>query len=156
MTGRIVVVLIVLVSAVAGGAMYWLQLHAFYERLDAGAADLRLTPAEGGPPRALAVSDFEGIDASSSPIRFRACFTLAEDAGEVAGWAAPYREPTPLIAPPWFGCFDAAAIGAALARGEARAFLARQEIADGVDRVVAIFPDGRAYAWHQLNAKYRD
>jgi hypothetical protein len=62
-----------------------------------------------------------------------------------------YDNPTPLNAPGWFDCFDAAAIGAALEKGEALAFLAEAEIRPGVDRVVAVFADGRAYAWHQLN-----
>ncbi|MFN3578504.1 MAG: DUF6446 family protein [Tabrizicola sp.] len=26
----------------------------------------------------------------------------------------------------------------------------------GVDRVVAVFPDGRAYAWQQTNASLKD
>jgi hypothetical protein len=25
-----------------------------------------------------------------------------------------------------------------------------------VDRIVALYPDGRAFAWHQLNDRYRD
>ena len=36
-------------------------------------------------------------------------------------------------------------------RGEAEAVLAEREARAGVDRVLAIFPDGRAYGWHQLN-----
>jgi hypothetical protein len=34
--------------------------------------------------------------------------------------------------------------------GEAVAFLSEPGIHPGVDRVVAVFQDGRAYAWHQL------
>ena len=56
----------------------------------------------------------------------------------------------PTIAPYWFDCFDAKAIGAALEKGEARAFLSQKDIAPQIDRVVAVFPDGRAYAWHQV------
>jgi hypothetical protein len=58
----------------------------------------------------------------------------------------------PLNAPAAFPCFDAAAIGAALESGEALAFLSEPEIHPGVDRVVAVFADGRAFAWHQLRA----
>ena len=58
----------------------------------------------------------------------------------------------PLTAPGWFDCFDAVAIGEALEKGEAIAFLSQANIHPGVDRVVAVFPDGRAFAWHQLNA----
>ena len=62
-----------------------------------------------------------------------------------------YAKHEPLNAPSWFGCFDAAAIGTALEKGEALAFLSQSAIAPKVDRVVAVFPDGRAYAWHQLS-----
>ena len=41
-------------------------------------------------------------------------------------------------------------------RGEALAFLSQHDIASGVDRVVAVYPDGRAFAWHQLNDESKD
>ena len=62
-----------------------------------------------------------------------------------------YEKPVPLIGPSWFGCFDANKIGEALEKGEAIAFLSQANIAPQIDRVVAVFPDGRAYAWHQLS-----
>ena len=36
------------------------------------------------------------------------------------------------------------------------AYLAQADIHDGFDRVVAIFDDGRGFAWHQLNEKYAE
>ena len=50
-----------------------------------------------------------------------------------------------------FDCFDAEAIGAALESGEAIAFLSAADVIWGVDRVIAVLPDGRAFAWHQIN-----
>ena len=67
-----------------------------------------------------------------------------------------YPAAEPLIAPSNFPCFDAEAIGTALETGEAVAFLSEPEIHKGVDRVVAVFPDGRAFAWQQLNDAYKD
>jgi hypothetical protein len=67
-----------------------------------------------------------------------------------------HAEPVPLVAPGWFSCFDAAAIGAALETGEAVAFLGETEVRPGVERIVAVFPDGRAFAWHQLTARFRN
>ena len=61
-----------------------------------------------------------------------------------------YDRAEPLVAPGWFDCFDAVKIGRALETGEAIAFLSEATIHPDVDRVVAVFPDGRAYAWHQL------
>ena len=55
------------------------------------------------------------------------------------------------MAPGWFDCFDAETIGAGIEAGEIRVFLSRKNIDYGVDRVVAIAPDGRGWAWHELN-----
>lgn len=153
MNGRLVAGGIVIVAAVAGAAMWWLQLYAFYERV--GAEEIALTPLGGGEPQPVAVEDFEGIDAQSSPIRFRGCFRLPMSLATLTETYEIYPDPEPLVAPPWFGCFDAAAIGEALRRGEAVAFLGQRNIRPGVDRVIAVFPDGRAYAWHQLNDMFR-
>ena len=62
-----------------------------------------------------------------------------------------YEKPTPLIAPSWFSCFNAKQIGADLENGAAVAFLSEENIHPGVDRVIAVYPDGRAFAWQQLN-----
>jgi hypothetical protein len=64
-----------------------------------------------------------------------------------------YERAEPLVAPRGFDCFDAEAIGRALETGEALAFLSEPDIHLGVDRVVAVFGDGRAFAWQQLNGK---
>ena len=63
-----------------------------------------------------------------------------------------YPEPVPLEAPGWFDCYDAREIGAALETGEAVAFLGESNVVYGIDRVVAVFRDGRARSWHQINA----
>ena len=68
----------------------------------------------------------------------------------------PLADAVPLTGPKWFDCYDAVEIGEALETGEAIAFLSERNIHDGIDRVIAVFPDGRAFAWHQLNEKYQD
>jgi len=161
MNGRIVAGGLVALALVAGGAMWYLQEYAFYEPVNLGAegpraTQIRLTPVGGGPAEAIPVEDFEAIDAGSSPIRFRACFRTPLSLPMLTETFAIYDNPTPLNAPYWFDCFDARAIDAALSEGEAIAFLAERDIHPGVDRVVAVFPDGRAYAWHQLNGTLAD
>jgi hypothetical protein len=79
-----------------------------------------------------------------------------EDPAALIARAVPYPEATPLIAPDWFDCFDAPAIGAALEAGEAQAILSQPEVRPGADRVIAVFPDGRAYAWHQWNGSLEE
>ena len=48
---------------------------------------------------------------------------------------------------------DADQIGHDLETGAALAYLSQPEIHPDVDRVIAVYPDGRAYGWHQLNDK---
>jgi hypothetical protein len=155
--GKIVGGAIVLTAAIAGAAIYYLQVYAFYEPVafEPG-AEIRLTPIESGTPEPILVSDITGYDAESSPLRFRACFRTGMSLATLTETYAAYPSAEPLVAPSWFDCFDAAAIGTALESGEALAFLSEADIHPGIDRVVAVFPDGRAYAWHQLNDALKD
>ncbi|MCE6951884.1 DUF6446 family protein [Cereibacter sphaeroides] len=154
MNGKILAGGIVLSALIAGAAVWWAQIHAFYE--DAAfkpGEEIRLTPILGEVPEVIIADEVRGIDATSSPLRFRACFTTPLSQAMLTETYRVYPKPTPLTAPPWFDCFDAPRIDQALRRGEAIAFLSEHDIAPGVDRVVAVFPDGHAYAWHQLNAE---
>lgn len=151
--GKLVTGAIVLTAAAAGAAIYWLQLYAFYEDVAfTPGQEIQLTSVESGQPETILADDVKGIDADSSPIRFRACFHTPLSLPMLTETYQIYQKPEPLTAPGWFDCFNAETIGDALEKGEAIAFLAQANIHPGVDRVVAVFPDGRAFAWHQLNA----
>jgi hypothetical protein len=141
----------VMMGAVAGISMYYLQEYAFYVPAEfTPAQEILLTPIVSGQPEPILVDNIQGIDATSSPLRFRACFTTPLTQGMLTETYVPYAKAEPLNAPSWFDCFDAAAIGEALEEGRALAFLSQSQIAPQIDRVVAVFPDGRAYAWHQV------
>ena len=145
--GRVLVLVLLASGLIAGAAMWWLQVHAFYDRLPERDT-VMLTPVGALAPVAFRVSGYQGIDSDSSPIRHRACFRLEETPPALT----PHADAVPLNAPRWFSCFDAAAIGAALRAGEAQAVLAEGHVRFGIDRGVALFPDGRGYAWTQFNA----
>ena len=147
-SGRWLVIAIVVITAVFGAAVWWFQTRAYYERVESARM---VVTEETGEVHVLDVKDFQGITTWTSPISFRACFRLGAEARADAELGANYDDPTPLTAPGWFDCFDAEAIGTALEAGQANALLSQREIDPGVDRVIAVFPDGRAYAWHQLN-----
>ncbi len=148
MSGRILVIFIVVTALIAGAAMYWLQVYGFYDRValvrDGGTVELRIT--RDGEALPLDPTAFTAIDADSSPIRFRACFTVPPGTTGDA-----YSEAIPLTAPGWFDCFDAGRITQDLASGAARAVLGEANIRYGIDRVLALYPDGRGYAWTQIN-----
>ncbi len=152
MTGKLLVGIIALSAVLFGGGIYYFQIYGFYEEIDPAspAAEIRLTPP-GGEAEAIPVSGFRGIDANSSPIRYRSCFTAGQSQQELAEAYAAHPEPVPLTAPGWFDCFDARQIGADIEAGRAVALMGEENITYGVDRVVAIYPDGRGYAWQQLN-----
>jgi len=138
-------------ALVFGVAMYWLQVYAYYDEVQYAPDEVRLTPLVTETPEPVPADGFQGIDANSSPLRYRACFTLPMSVAMMTETYVTYDEAVPLNAPNWFDCFDAKAIGEALDTGEAFAFLGEKNIHYGVDRVVAVMEDGRAFAWHQLN-----
>lgn len=143
--GRIAVLGLVIPMIATGVGIWYTQVYAYYEELPT-----RPTYAVAGVdgPVTLSISGFRGIDSDSSPVRYRACFTVSGDAPGLAD----YADPTPLIAPGWFDCFDAEGIGADLEAGAARAVLVAANAPYGIDRVMALYPDGRAFVWPQINA----
>lgn len=142
---------ILLAALAAGAAMYYLQVYAFYEEIASGEADYATLTTADGTVELVHPGRFRGIDSRSSPIRFRACFEPGLTLEELDARFAPYPDPRPPNAPGWFGCFDARAIGEALEAGTARAYLGERDVQYGIDRVVAVMADGRAFAWHQIN-----
>lgn len=152
MNGKLVAGFLVVTAFLAGLALYYVQEYAFYTPVEpaTAAAEIRLTSL-AGTVEPLPTDSFEGIDSDSSPLRYRACFRTPLSLAMLSETFADYPGAEPLIGPRQFSCFDAARIGADLNSGAALAFLAEKNIHPGVDRVVAVYADGRAYAWHELN-----
>lgn len=152
MNGKLVAGSIIVVGVVFGAAMYYQQVYGFYREVPAtGTQDVHLISLADDAPVPIAHSEFQAIDADSSPIRYRACFTTPLTLDEARALFVEAPDAAPRNAPGWFDCFDAAAIGAELEAGTAHTFLGVKNIAYGVDRVVAITSDGRGYTWHTLN-----
>ena len=155
--GKILAGTIVIVAAIAGIGMYWLQEYAFYSpAVFQPGREIRLTLIESGQPEPILAEGITGIDANSSPLRFRACFKTPLTQAMLTETYKVYEGATPLNGPSWFDCYDAAEIGTALDQGEAIAFLSEASIVPGFDRVVAVFADGRAFAWHQISSAAKE
>ncbi|MVO16717.1 DUF6446 family protein [Parasedimentitalea huanghaiensis] len=150
--GKFLAMLILVCAVGAGAGMYYLQVYHYYEEVElTPGQDVVLVPQGGDEGVAIAYSDFQAIDASSSPIRYRACFTSSLSREELAQIYTVSDQHQPRIAPGWFDCFDAQAIGAALEAGTATAFLSVKNIKHGYDRIVAVTDEGMGYVWHDSN-----
>jgi hypothetical protein len=152
MMGRIVIVGIVVTALIAGAFLYYQQVYAYYDEVQAGADDVQLLNVATGQSEPIIFDSFQGIDADSSPLRYRACFTTVLSQAMLTETFVIVDDAEPRVAPSWFDCFDAAQIGTDLESGAAIAFLGTENIQYGIDRIVAVYSDGRGYAWHQINA----
>lgn len=149
MSGRILAIGLIVFAAIFGAALWWFQTHAFYVTQD----DLPSVTVRG---QELPVEGYRGIDATSSPLKLRACFRMAAEDMQAIAILPVSDKATPLIAPSWFGCFDAASLSSDIAAGLARAVMVEEDSPHGFDRYIAVYPDGRAYMWRQLNGAYED
>ena len=149
MNGKIIGIVILISAMIAGAGLYYLQVYGFYEAVTK--EDVRLVSLNTELPETIVFDNFQAIDADSSPIRYRACFTTTQSLAFLTETYVLVDGVEPRNAPGWFDCFDAAAIGAEIEAGTALTFLGAKNVHFGVDRIVAITEDGRGYVWHELN-----
>ncbi len=144
MNGKRFILLFLCTVVAFAVALFYFQNFAYYDSTDIKKSILL------GKKR-YEISNYSGIDSESSGLKLRECFVVTRlDAIELP----TYEKPTPLIAPFWFKCFNAERITRDLEHGVASAFLLKKNEFDGIDNVIAIYPDGRSYRWRQLNTKY--
>lgn len=149
MNGKIIGIAIMLSAVIGGISLYYLQVYGFYEEVQT--EEVNLVSVISDQPEPIPFADFQAIDAESSPIRYRACFTTDLSLALLTETYVGLEDATPRNAPGWFDCFDAEAIAAELDAGTALPFLSQKNVEFGVDRIVAITEDGRGYVWHELN-----
>ncbi|MFV0475827.1 MAG: DUF6446 family protein [Pikeienuella sp.] len=138
MSGRLVMGGLLVFALVFGAVLWWFQTRGWYREVT-GVGSVEVAGV------AVPVADYAGIDADSSPLKMRGCFR----AEGLTGPEAPEAEPN--VAPDWFDCFDAVRIDGDLASGAAHAIRAAANEPAGFDRMIAVYPDGRAYQWRQIN-----
>ena len=139
MSGRVFIYLFMGFTALFAVALWYFQTRGHLEQV----TGLQSVTIAG---TAYPVMNYQGIDANTSPLRLRGCFRLS---GPVEAPEAP--EATPLTTAGWFDCFDERRLTSDLEAGAARAVLAEFNRPYGFDRIVAIYPDGRAFQWRQMN-----
>ncbi|MEM6275659.1 MAG: DUF6446 family protein [Pseudomonadota bacterium] len=149
MAGKFITILLALVTLGVGAGVYYAQVYGYYEEV--APEDVALTNLTTGEPEAILADDFRGIDAESSPIRYRACFTTPTSLATLSETYEIFDGAEPLTAPGWFDCYDAETLGAQIASGEAIAFTGIRNFEYGIDRVVAVTASGQGFVWHQVN-----
>tara|TARA_A100001011_G_C13782940_1_gene623897 strand:- start:84 stop:524 length:441 start_codon:yes stop_codon:yes gene_type:complete len=146
MTGKFFVISLLIFTIGFSIALYYFQVFAFYTMANG------LTSIEVFG-RLVTVQNYRGIDSVTSGLKLRGCFSV--DIDEFSQFQE-LEKATPLAAPFWFSCFDHKNIQEAIDSGNAKAFLVSENEKDGIDRVVAIYPNGNAFQWRQLNSKFLD
>ena len=114
MNGKVLMSALIGFSLIFGAALWYFQTRAYYEEV-IGVTEVM---AYGD---AFPVSNYRGIDADTSPLKLRACFTVDWDY-----WPSDeYKDVAePLTTPDWFDCFDADQIAADIQGDLATAILA--------------------------------
>ncbi|MDE0967889.1 MAG: DUF6446 family protein [Octadecabacter sp.] len=156
---RVAIVAILGSSVIFGALMYYQLVYAGYVELTATEiGEIQLISIISGDPEPLLLENVKGIDSVvdgvrlSSSVSYRACFMTQQSQAKLIEAYVIMNDAVPLTAPPWFDCFDARAIGQSLEDGVATAFMSQENITFGVDRVVAVLPNGYGFVWHQLNS----
>ena len=144
MNGKRFILLFLCSVVIFTATLFYFQNYAYYD-----AIDIRQNILLG--KKRYEISYYQGIDSDSSGLKLRECFVV-DSLDEIN--LPKYEKPTPLTAPFWFKCFNAERITKDLEDGKASAFLFKKEEFDGIDNVIAVYPDGRSYRWRQLNTKY--
>ena len=114
MMGKILGSVILASALLAGAALYYLQVYGFYQEVDAPAEGVVLIPLASAEAEVIPMEGLQAIDADSSPIRYRACFTTPYSLALLTETFQMVENATPRNAPGWFDCFDAAALAQSL------------------------------------------
>ncbi|NOX40989.1 MAG: histidine kinase [Alphaproteobacteria bacterium] len=138
-------------TAVFAGTLWYFQNYAYYEVSNPTDYTIPLTLAGQQVNEPILARDFTVLSADTSPLKFRACFTVENSIPMLTETYQVYDGATPLKPPSWFDCFDVGQLTDDLASGAAVAFLSIKNQPKGVDQVVAVYGDGRAFAWRQMN-----
>lgn len=110
---------------------------------------LRATPIAQGDPEPLLIENAPIASYSTDAKFYFACFNttmsfgLLSETYEIANDALP-GQPLSEMA-----CYDQGQIAQDVASGVALSLVGERNIIKGYDRIIAVYPDGRAFAWHQ-------
>ncbi|MEO0342408.1 MAG: DUF6446 family protein [Pseudomonadota bacterium] len=141
MSGRILMIgLIVTALSIGAGIWYSAQVGS-YETIS-GIDEVQVGETDWG------VANYRGLDGDSSPLKLRGCFDFELP---YTSDPKPQSEATPLVAPHWFDCFDAAKIQNDIRAGVANVLISSENEPFGFTTYIAHYPNGEAFIWRQIN-----
>jgi len=144
--GKFVAFMLVGFPLIFGAVLYYFQYYAYYDEV----TDVTSIMVEG---REVPVANYDGIKASSSALKMRGCFTVDPATFEGVTIA---EDAVPLTPPNWFECYDVETLTHDLEAGKATAYLATPNDREGMNLIVMVYPDGRAFQWRQLTEEYQE
>lgn len=109
-------------------------------------AVIALLPYGARNAEPVMVQGQKSIQAGDDPLSFESCFKTDMSFGFLTETYQTHETPKPQAQS--LSCFNAAQIQADLDQGTALAFIG-DTITPSVERVIAIYNDGRGFAWHQ-------
>lgn len=146
MSGKRLIAGFLVFLALFAAALIYAQFFAYYVRV----RDLATLTIDGA---SLPIGAYDGIDASSSPLKLRGCFLVNP---ALLQPLPPVKDATPLNPPFWFHCFDTGRLTRDSASGAALAYAVSRDQPKGFDTMIAVYPDGHGYLWRQLGASLAD
>ena len=144
MTGKITVILFIMITLIFGIVFFYFQTYAYYLKVSSK-EQIVVNKTQ------IKVEDYIGIRSDVSNLKLRGCFNVDPSAFE---FFVTSIKASPLSAPFWFECFDYKEIQSDIYNGTLKAYLAEENEYPGIDRYVAISINGIGYEWRQLNEKY--
>ena len=140
-SGKLVMKGLLVFCIIFGAGLWYFQNYAYYDEV----TDVTEVTAYGD---AFPIADYRGINADTSPLKLRACFTVDWDYFPSDEYKLVAE---PLVAPAWFNCFNAEQITLDILNDKAVAILAAENEIYGFSRYIAQYEDGRAFMWRQIN-----
>ena len=110
---------------------------------------IRLTPFTGDGAEAILLNSQPVASFTSDGKNYQSCFETASSLALLTETYMVAEDAIPTEPIGALPCYDAKILASDIASGEAVAFMGEKNIVDGYDRLVAIYADGKGYAWHQ-------
>jgi hypothetical protein len=111
--------------------------------------DIKLTQQSNNLPIKILIND-KPISAYSTDAKFyNSCFNVITTIDQLSSKYVKSNNPAPSKPLGNMACYNYDQLKEDIKSGVAYSFIGEENIINGIDRIIAVYSDGRAYAWHQ-------